>query len=245
MARTPARWRLCSVFPTPILREGAAIKGTFQIRSYRSFGTEDERGPPVMRETLPPLFLNETPILFTDRRTSELIKSMRRTPSWRSRSPFNQTRWQTCAIEGGGANVAGKSSRGIGLDNRIGRIIPECRTGLWRSWLPEDTLAAYQTANDAGAPVRIIDTVVEVMQRARKPWLPRSFARWAATYGQDGSVCWDSPFKHNTTTFARRAEPRYLARPLIQAGARSAPMTRSMTEASHLLDGVGIRHRPV
>ncbi|KCZ95997.1 UDP-glucose dehydrogenase family protein, partial [Hyphomonas oceanitis] len=55
------------------LREGAAIKD-FKIPDRVVVGTEDERARQLMHELYRPLFLNETPILFTDRRTSELIK---------------------------------------------------------------------------------------------------------------------------------------------------------------------------
>ena len=55
------------------LREGAAIKD-FKIPDRVVVGTDDDRAREVMQELYRPLFLNETPILFTARRTSELIK---------------------------------------------------------------------------------------------------------------------------------------------------------------------------
>src|ERR1700722_16245599 len=55
------------------LREGAAISD-FKRPDRVVVGIEDERARAVMSELYRPLNLNETPILFTGRRTSELIK---------------------------------------------------------------------------------------------------------------------------------------------------------------------------
>src|SRR5262245_46338624 len=56
-----------------VLREGAAIDD-FKRPDRVVVGTEDERARRVMRELYRPLFINETPILFTGRRAAELIK---------------------------------------------------------------------------------------------------------------------------------------------------------------------------
>ncbi|MEM6899448.1 MAG: UDP-glucose/GDP-mannose dehydrogenase family protein [Pseudomonadota bacterium] len=139
------------------LREGAAIKD-FKIPDRIVVGTEDERARDVMREVYRPLFLKESPILFTSRRTSELIKYAGNA-FLAVKITFINEMADLC--EKVGANVQ-EVARGIGLDNRIGSKFLNAGPGYGGSCFPKDTLALTKTANDYGAPVRIVDTVVEV-----------------------------------------------------------------------------------
>ncbi|MEM8635329.1 MAG: UDP-glucose/GDP-mannose dehydrogenase family protein [Pseudomonadota bacterium] len=139
------------------LREGAAIKD-FKIPDRIVVGTEDERAREVMREVYRPLFLKESPILFTSRRTSELIKYAGNA-FLAVKITFINEMADLC--EKVGANVQ-EVARGIGLDNRIGSKFLNAGPGYGGSCFPKDTLALTKTANDYGAPVRIVDTVVEV-----------------------------------------------------------------------------------
>ena len=145
------------------LREGAAIKD-FKIPDRVVVGTEDERAKEVMTELYRPLFLNETPILFTARRTSELIKYAANA-FLAVKITFINEMADLC--EKVGANVQ-EVSRGIGLDNRIGRKFLNAGPGYGGSCFPKDTLALTKTANDYGTPVRIVDTVVEVNAARKK-----------------------------------------------------------------------------
>ena len=138
------------------LREGAAIKD-FKIPDRVVVGTDDERARQLMRELYRPLFLNETPILFTERRTSELIKYAANA-FLAVKITFINEMADLC--EKVGANVQ-EVSRGIGLDNRIGRKFLNAGPGYGGSCFPKDTLALTKTANEAGAPVRIVDTGVQ------------------------------------------------------------------------------------
>ena len=144
------------------LREGAAIND-FKRPDRVVVGTDDERAREVMREVYRPLFLNETPILFTGRRTSELIKYAANA-FLAVKITFINEMADLC--EQVGANVQ-EVSKGIGLDNRIGGKFLHAGPGYGGSCFPKDTLALTKTANDAGAPVRIVNTVVEV-NAARK-----------------------------------------------------------------------------
>lgn len=139
------------------LREGAAIKD-FKIPDRIVVGTEDERAREVMREVYRPLFLKESPILFTSRRTSELIKYAGNA-FLAVKITFINEMADLC--EKVGANVQ-EVARGIGLDNRIGSKFLNAGPGYGGSCFPKDTLALTKTANDYGAPVRIVDTVVDV-----------------------------------------------------------------------------------
>ena len=144
------------------LREGAAIKD-FKIPDRIVVGTEDERARTVMREVYRPLFLKESPIVFTSRRTSELIKYAGNA-FLAVKITFINEMADLC--EKVGANVQ-EVARGIGLDGRIGPKFLNAGPGYGGSCFPKDTLALSKTANDYGAPVRIVDTVVAV-NKARK-----------------------------------------------------------------------------
>lgn len=145
-----------SVVSNPeFLREGAAI-GDFKRPDRVVVGTEDERARQVMRELYRPLFLNETPILFTDRRTSELIKYAANAFLAVKIAYINE---MADLCEKVGANVQ-EVARGIGLDNRIGKKFLNAGPGYGGSCFPKDTLALMRTAQEADAPVTIVEATV-------------------------------------------------------------------------------------
>ena len=139
------------------LREGAAIED-FKRPDRVVVGTLDERAQGVMRELYRPLFLNETPILFTARRTSELIKYAANAFLALKITFINE---MADLCEAVGADVQ-QVSRGIGLDKRIGGKFLHAGPGYGGSCFPKDTLALVRTAADAGAPTRLVETTVEV-----------------------------------------------------------------------------------
>jgi UDPglucose 6-dehydrogenase len=139
------------------LREGAAI-GDFKRPDRIVVGSEDPRARDVMTELYRPLFLNQSPILFTGRRTAELIKYAANA-FLATKITFINEIADLC--EAVGANVQ-DVSRGIGLDNRIGSKFLHAGPGYGGSCFPKDTLALVKTAQDAGAPVRIVETVAAV-----------------------------------------------------------------------------------
>jgi len=139
------------------LREGAAIDD-FKRPDRVVVGTDDERAQAVMRELYRPLFLHETPIVFTSRRTSELIKYSANAFLAMKITFINE---MADLCEAVGANVQ-EVARGVGLDNRIGSKFLHAGPGYGGSCFPKDTLALSRTAQDAGAPLRLIETVVDV-----------------------------------------------------------------------------------
>ena len=144
------------------LREGAAI-ADFKRPDRVVVGTDDERAVELMKQLYRPLYLNETPILFTDRRTSELIKYAGNA-FLATKITFINEIADLC--EKVGANVQ-EVSRGIGLDGRIGRKFLNAGPGYGGSCFPKDTLAVVRTAQEAGAPLKIVETVEQV-NKARK-----------------------------------------------------------------------------
>jgi UDPglucose 6-dehydrogenase len=145
------------------LREGAAIED-FKRPDRVVVGLEDERARPVMTELYRPLFLNETPILFTDRRTAELTKYAANAFLALKITYINEI---ADLCEKVGADVQ-QVARGIGLDNRIGRKFLNAGPGYGGSCFPKDTLALVRTAQDYGAPLRLIETTAEVNTTRKK-----------------------------------------------------------------------------
>ncbi len=139
------------------LREGAAIED-FKRPDRVVVGTLEPRAQDLMRELYRPLFLNETPILFTARRTSELIKYAANAFLALKITFINE---MADLCEAVGADVQ-QVSRGIGLDKRIGGKFLHAGPGYGGSCFPKDTLALVRTASDAGAPTRLVETTVAV-----------------------------------------------------------------------------------
>jgi UDPglucose 6-dehydrogenase len=139
------------------LREGAAIKD-FMIPNRIVVGIEDERARPVMTEVYRPLFINQSPLMFTTRRTSELIKYAANAFLALKITYINE---MADLCEAVGANVQ-EVARGIGLDNRIGTKFLHAGPGYGGSCFPKDTLALVKTAQDFGAPIKLVEATVAV-----------------------------------------------------------------------------------
>ena len=149
---------LVSVVSNPeFLREGAAI-GDFKRPDRIVIGAEDDFGREVMREVYRPLFLNESPLLFTSRRSSELIKYAANA-FLATKITFMNEMADLCEKVGGNVQDV---ARGIGLDGRIGSKFLHAGPGYGGSCFPKDTLALLKTAEDYESPVRIVEAVVKV-----------------------------------------------------------------------------------
>ncbi|HMA74783.1 MAG TPA: UDP-glucose/GDP-mannose dehydrogenase family protein [Xanthobacteraceae bacterium] len=152
------------------LREGAAI-WDFKHPDRIVVGTEDERARKVMAELYRPLYLNQAPILYTSRRTAELIKYAANA-FLATKITFINEIAELC--EKAGADVQ-QVARGIGLDNRIGSKFLHAGPGYGGSCFPKDTVALIKTGQDYEAPLRIVETVVAVNE-ARKRGMFRKIA---------------------------------------------------------------------
>jgi UDPglucose 6-dehydrogenase len=139
------------------LREGAAIKD-FMTPDRIVIGIEDERACDVMSEVYRPLYINEAPLMFTKRRTSELIKYAANAFLAMKITFINE---MADLCEHVGANVQ-DVARGIGLDKRIGSKFLHAGPGYGGSCFPKDTLALIKTAKDFESPVRLIEATVMV-----------------------------------------------------------------------------------
>ena len=139
------------------LREGAAIRD-FKLPDRIVVGADDEHAREVLKEIYRPLFLNQSPIVFTSRRTAELTKYAANAFLAMKISFINEI---ADLCEAVGADVQ-EVARGIGLDNRIGAKFLHAGPGYGGSCFPKDTLALLRTAEEAGVEQRIISTVVKV-----------------------------------------------------------------------------------
>src|ERR1700744_2320854 len=144
------------------LREGSAIED-FRRPDRVVVGCDSERAREVMREIYRPLFLNETPILFTSRETSELIKYAANA-FLATKITFINEMANLC--EKVGADVQ-DVARGIGLDGRIGGKFLHAGPGFGGSCFPKDTLALVKTSQEVGATARIVETVVSVNENRK------------------------------------------------------------------------------
>lgn len=139
------------------LREGAAIND-FKRPDRIVIGTDNAWAEAVMRDIYRPLYLNQAPLLFTARRTAELIKYAANA-FLATKITFINEMADLC--EAVGADVQ-DVARGIGLDNRIGSKFLHAGPGYGGSCFPKDTLALLKTAEDHDVPSRIVEAVVQV-----------------------------------------------------------------------------------
>jgi UDPglucose 6-dehydrogenase len=144
------------------LREGAAIND-FKRPDRVVVGLNDERARPVMAALYRPLNLNETPMLFTERRTSELIKYAANAYLAMKITFINEVADLCESLDADVQQVA----RGIGLDNRIGSKFLHVGPGFGGSCFPKDTLALVQTAADAGSPLTLVEAVVKANDKRK------------------------------------------------------------------------------
>jgi UDPglucose 6-dehydrogenase len=215
------------------LREGAAI-GDFKRPDRVVVGTEDERARQVIRELYRPLYLNETPILFTDRRTSELIKYAANAFLAVKIAYINE---MADLCEKVGANVQ-EVARGIGLDNRIGKKFLNAGPGYGGSCFPKDTIALVKTAQDYGAPVSIVEATVAANNVRKANMAARVIGACGGDVKGKTIGLLGLTFKPNTDDM-RDAPSLDIVPALIGAGAHvKAYDPEGMEAASHMMSGI-------
>jgi len=215
------------------LREGAAIND-FMRPDRVVIGAESERAREVMKSLYRPLYLIETPIVFTSIETSELIKYAANT-FLAAKITFINEIADLC--EKVGADVH-DVARGIGLDGRIGRKFLHPGPGYGGSCFPKDTLALVRTAQEAGAPLKIIETVVAVNDARKKAMAAKIVAACGGSVKGKTIGVLGLTFKPNTDDMRDAASLEIL--PALQAaGARvQAFDPEGMHEARQMLRDV-------
>ena len=212
------------------LREGSAIED-FRRPDRVVVGCETDRARDVIKEIYRPLYLHETPIVFTSRETSELIKYAANA-FLATKITFINEMADLC--EKVGADIQ-DVARGIGLDGRIGSKFLHAGPGFGGSCFPKDTLALLKTSQDSGAPARIVGTVVEVNDDRKSKMADKIIQAFGGVSGKTVAVL-GLTFKPNTDDM--RDAPSLVIVPILQAaGARIRGYDpEGMTEAKKLLD---------
>jgi UDPglucose 6-dehydrogenase len=212
------------------LREGAAIDD-FKRPDRVVVGAEDERARELMRQLYRPLNLNETPILFTNRRTAELTKYAANA-FLAAKITFINEMADIC--EKTGANVQ-DVARGIGLDRRIGSKFLHAGPGYGGSCFPKDTLALVRTAEQFQAPTRIIEAVVEVNAERKRRMVDKIESACGGSVKGKTIAVLGLTFKPETDDM-RDSPSLDIVPSLIARGATvQAHDPQGMKEAKHLL----------
>jgi UDPglucose 6-dehydrogenase len=221
------------------LREGAAIED-FKRPDRVVIGVEDERARAVMAELYRPLSLNEFPVVYTSRRTSELIKYAGNGFLAMKITFINEI---ADLCEKVGADVQ-QVARGIGLDGRIGSKFLNPGPGYGGSCFPKDTIALVRTAQQYGAPVRLIETTVEVNDTRKLAMAEKIRAAIGGDIAGKTVAILGLTFKPNTDDM--RDSPSLSIIPALQAmGAHVRAFDpEGMAEAGHLLQDVAFATGP-
>src|SRR5579859_7700601 len=221
------------------LREGSAIND-FMRPDRVVIGTTSERARELMRALYRPLFLIETPMVFTAVETSELIKYAANT-FLATKITFINEIADLC--EKLGADVH-DVARGIGLDGRIGRKFLHPGPGYGGSCFPKDTLALAKTAADHGSPVRLVETVIDVNTKRKHSMADRVLAMCGGSVAGLTVGVLGVTFKPDTDDM--RDAPSLDIVPILQkGGARvQAYDPAGMHEAKPLLPGVDWKEDP-
>jgi UDPglucose 6-dehydrogenase len=191
------------------LREGSALED-FRRPDRVVVGCDTERAREVMREVYRPLYLNETPILFTSRESSELIKYAANA-FLATKITFINEMADICEKVGGNVQDV---ARGIGLDGRIGNKFLHAGPGYGGSCFPKDTLALVQTAQQLGAPTRIVEAVLAVNETRKLAMAKKVETAFGGLAGKTVAVL-GLTFKPNTDDM--RDAPSLVIVPYLQA----------------------------
>jgi len=230
--RPDAAFDVCS--NPEFLREGSAIED-FRRPDRVVVGCDSDRAREVVREIYRPLYLNETPIVFTSPESSELIKYAANA-FLATKITFINEMAELC--EKVGADVQ-DVARGIGLDGRIGTKFLHAGPGFGGSCFPKDTLALLKTSQDHGAPTKLVEAVVDVNE-ARKVKMAQKIERaFGGVEGKTVAVL-GLTFKPNTDDM-REAPSLVIVPYLAKAGATvRAYDPEGAKEAAKVLDGIAL-----
>ncbi len=196
------------------LREGAAIRD-FKFPDRIVVGASDARARDVMNEVYRPLFINAAPMMFTDRRTAELIKYAANA-FLATKITFINEIADLC--EAVGADVQ-SVARGMGLDNRIGTKFLHAGPGYGGSCFPKDTLALVKSGQDQGAPQRIVEAVVQINDQRKRAMARRVIAACGNSVRGKKIGILGLTFKPNTDDI-RDAPAIAIVNSLLDAGAK-------------------------
>ncbi|HYC13027.1 MAG TPA: UDP-glucose/GDP-mannose dehydrogenase family protein [Stellaceae bacterium] len=215
------------------LREGSAI-GDFMRPDRVVIGAETDRAREVMRALYRPLYLIETPIVFTTIETAELIKYAANSFLATKISFINEV---ADLCERVGADVQ-DVAKGIGLDGRIGGKFLHAGPGYGGSCFPKDCLALVRTAQEAEAPISIVEQVVRVNDARKRKMAEKVVKACGGSVAGKTLAILGLAFKPNTDDM-REAPSLTIVPTLQELGAEIRAFDpEGMTEAKKLLPGI-------
>lgn len=215
------------------LREGAAISD-FMKPDRVVLGVETERGETVMRDIYRPLYLREFPIVVTDLESAELIKYAANAFLATKISFINEV---AALCEKVGADVK-EVSRGIGLDNRIGKLFLHAGPGYGGSCFPKDTMALARTGQEFASPMQIVETVIRVNEEVKRRMVNKLRDLCGGTFNGKKIAVLGVTFKPDTDDM--RDAPALTIVPALVGGGADVSVSdpQGAHEGSALLPGV-------
>jgi UDPglucose 6-dehydrogenase len=212
------------------LREGSAI-ADFMRPDRVVIGADSERARAVLRQLYRPLYLIETPMLFTDVATAELVKYAANA-FLATKITFINEIADLCEVLGADVQDV---ARGIGLDGRIGRKFLHAGPGFGGSCFPKDCRALVRTAGEAGAGLEIVETVLKVNEARKRRMADKIAAACGGSLVGKSLAVLGLTFKPNTDDMRDAPSLEILPR-LIAAGARVRAFDpEGMGEAERLM----------
>ena len=175
------------------LREGSAI-GDFMRPDRVVIGCENDRAATVMKELYRPLYLIETPMVVTNLETAELTKYAANA-FLATKITFINEIADLCEKVGADVKTVAK---GMGLDGRIGRKFLHAGPGYGGSCFPKDTLALARTAQECGAPMRLVETTVDINAKRKQSMATRIIAACEGSVAGKTIAILGVTFKPNT-----------------------------------------------
>jgi UDPglucose 6-dehydrogenase len=221
------------------LREGAAIED-FMRPDRVVVGVESDKARGVMTELYRPLFINETPIVFTNRETAEVIKYAANAFLATKISFINE---MADLCEKVGADVQ-MVSKGIGLDNRIGGKFLHAGPGFGGSCFPKDTRALVHSADTHGVPMKIVRSVIDVNEERKLAMADKVVGACGGSVEGKRIAILGLTFKPNTDDM--RESPSLDIIPALQKQGAiiQAHDPKGMEEAKELLSDVSFHEDP-
>jgi len=234
-----AKDRFAVVSNPEFLREGAAIDD-FKQPDRVVVGVEDEAARLVMREIYRPLERNGSPIVYTTRRTAELVKYAANVFLAMKVTFINEIADLCEKVGGDVMDVA----HGVGLDKRIGRRFLNPGPGFGGSCFPKDTLALTKLAIDARSPMRLVETLVDVNDKRKVAMAGKIVRACGGSVKGKRIAVLGLTYKPNTDDM--RDAPSLVILPLLQqAGATIVAFDpEGATQAAKLLPGVEFANGP-
>ena len=215
------------------LREGSAIED-FMRPDRVVIGTESERARAVMRQVYRPLFLIETPMVYTSLESAEITKYAANA-FLATKITFINEIADLCERAGGNVHDV---ARGMGLDRRIGGKYLHAGPGFGGSCFPKDTLALARTGQQKGAPLKVVEAVIEINAQRKKRMAEKVIRYCGGSVEGKTIAVLGLTFKPNTDDM-REAPSLDLVPALQEAGARIRVFDPAgMDAARHLLNGV-------